>query len=106
MMRLRNSDGTPIDPTPFLVAALLALLIIVSFGPLYLMAHGVAQTTAILASLGITGVTCSVIYYRFVWTYNPKIREEVPVSTRYLRLLYGVLAGVLVMLFLTALLYM
>jgi len=104
-MRLRNSEGTPVDPVPFLVAALLSVMILVAWGPLYLMAHGVGQTPAIVASVALTGVTCSVLYYRFVWTYNPTIREEVPVGTRYTRLLYGVVAGVLLLLFLSALLY-
>jgi len=104
-MRLRNSDGTPIDPVPFLVAALLAVLVLVSWGPLYLMAHGIAQTPAILTSVGMTGVTCSVLYYRFVWSYNPAIREEVPAGIRYRRLLYGVVAGILLLLGLNALLY-
>lgn len=105
-MRLRNSDGSPVDPVPFLVVALLAAMLLIGWGPLYLMAHGIGQPLALGTSATLTVGTCGVLYYRFIWNYNPAIREEVPAATRYLRLLYGIVIGVLLLLALTALLYL
>jgi len=104
-MRLRNSNGSPVDPVPFLVAALLATMILIGWGPLYLMAHGIGQPLALGTSATLSVGVCGLLYYRFVWSYNPAIREEVPAATRYLRLLYGIAIGVLVLLALIALLY-
>jgi len=104
-MRLHNSDGSPVDPVPFFVAALLAAMVLIGWGPLYLMAHGIEQPLALGVSATFTVGTCGVLYYRFIWNYNPAIREEVPAATRYLRYLYGIVIGILVLLGLTALLY-
>lgn len=103
-MPLKNSDGVPIDPVPFLVVALLAGMILIGFGPLYLMEFGLALEVAVASSVVLTLVAFAVAYYRFVWTTNPLVREEVPAADRYLRLVYGILIGVLVLLGLRALL--
>ena len=104
-MPLTNRDGTPIDPVPFLVVALLAAMVLIAWGPLYLLAHGLALVPSVAISVSIAIAACLVLYYRFVWTANPLIREEVPAATRYLRFLYGIAAGVVLLLGLTALLY-
>lgn len=104
-MRLKNRDGTPIDPVPFLVVALLAAMILIGWGPLYLKAHGISQTPAVLVSVASTVLTSAVFYYRFVWSANPMIKKEVPAATRYLRFLYGIVIGILLLFGLVALLY-
>lgn len=104
-MELRNSEGTPIDPVPFLVVALLGICVAMAWGPLYLKSHGVGE----LLSIGVSGVfavgTVGVAFYRFVWTENPNRREEVPASERFRTLLYATLIGIVVLLALIALLY-
>lgn len=105
-MRLKNSDGTPIDPVPFLVVALLGAMILIAWGPLYLKAHGINQTTAVAASVALTLLTSAIFYYRFIWAANPMVKQEVPAATRYLRFLYGIVIGILVLLGLIALLYL
>ena len=41
-MRLRNRDGSPVDPVPFLVLAAMAFAVAYSFGPIYFDALGVS----------------------------------------------------------------
>jgi hypothetical protein len=104
-MKIRNRDGTPIDPVPFIVVSLLAAMVLIAWGPLYLMAHGFEQPLAVSVSVALTLLCISIAFYRFVWTRNPTVREEVPAATRYLRLVYGIAIGVILLLGLTALLY-
>ncbi|GAB3691066.1 hypothetical protein GCM10028857_28060 [Salinarchaeum chitinilyticum] len=104
-MELRNSDGSPIDPVPFLVVALLGICVAMAWGPLYLVSHGVGEPLAIAISGVVALGTVGVAFHRYVWTENPDRREEVPVGDRFRTLLYAILAGVLVLLALIALLY-
>lgn len=103
-MRPSNSDGVPVDPVPFLVVALLAGTVFVAFGPPYLMAFGVALWVAVALSVFAALVATAFAYHRFVWTMNPLSREEVPAAARYLRLLYAIVALVVVVLALRGLL--
>ena len=104
-MRLRNRDGTPIDPVPFFVVALLGVMITIAWGPLYLKSHGVEQSVAVTASVGLAAVTVGTSYYRYVWTANPNVRENVPAAVRFRKLVYALLIGVVVVLVLMALLH-
>lgn len=104
-MRLRNSDGTPIDPVPFLVVALLGVMIALAWGPLYLQSHGVGLPSAVTASVGLAAATVGTSYHRYVWTADPTIRETVPAAVRFRKLLYGILIGVIVVLALVGLLH-
>lgn len=103
-MPLRNREGTPVDPVPFLVVALLAATALFTFGPLYLMAFGVALEHSVALSSGLSVLAGVVSYHQFVWAANPLAREEVPAATRYLRLLYAIAALVVVVLVLRGLL--
>lgn len=103
-MGLRNREGESVDPVPFLVVALLAGTAIVSFGPLYLLAFGVALERAVALSAALSVLAVLVTYHQFVWTANPLAREEVPAATRYLRLLYAIAALVVLVLALRGLL--
>ncbi|QLD88934.1 hypothetical protein HWV07_07785 [Natronomonas salina] len=105
-MRLRNSDGTPVDPVPFLVVALLGVMIAIAWGPLYLKSHGVGQPTAVTASVGLAAATVGSSYYRYVWTANPLVRRTVPAAVRFRKLVYAMVIGVLVVLALVALLHL
>lgn len=104
-MRLRNRDGTPIDPVPFFVVALLGVMVAIAWGPLYLKAHGVDEPVAVAASVALAALTVGASFYHYVWTVNPDVRSEVPAATRYRRLLYAIAIGVLVVLALVALLH-
>jgi|AntRauTorcE11898_2_1112593.scaffolds.fasta_scaffold35941_1 hypothetical protein len=104
-MQLRNSDGTPIDPVPFFVVALLGVCVAMAWGPLYLKSHGVGEALAIASSGLLAAGTVGIAFHRYVWTANPNRREEVPVGARFRTLMYAMLAGVLLLLALIALLY-
>ena len=49
-MRLRNRDGSPVDPVPFLVLAAMAFAVAYSFGPIYFDALGVSLVPALALS--------------------------------------------------------
>ncbi|AUX10790.1 hypothetical protein AArcSl_3184 [Halalkaliarchaeum desulfuricum] len=101
-MRLRNRDGTPIDPVPFLVVALLAVTIAIAWGPVYLLGLSVDLPVAVGISVGIAVASVAVAYHRLVWTANPTVREEVPAEVRFRKFLYAILVGVIVVLALFA----
>lgn len=104
-MELRNRDGTPVDPVPFVVVALLGVTVLVAWGPLYLKEHGVAEGTAVGCSGALAVGAVAAAYYQYVWTANPAIREEVPADVRFRKLLYATVIGTVVVLALLALLY-
>lgn len=91
-MKLRNRDGTPVDPVPFLVVALLAFAVCYSYGPAYFaalgfdIAVGVAASTA--AFLGATAVS----YYRLVWATRPERPTVASPESRLYRLVLATLA--------------
>lgn len=93
-MALRNDRGTPVDPVPFLVMALLAFTISYSYGPLYLMALGLDLGSALLACGVVTVAAVLAAYHRYVRRARPDLRAEVPAALRLRRFFYGVLLGV------------
>lgn len=93
-MRLRNRWGTDVDPVPFFVVAATAFAVCYSFGPIYLLTFDVAVRPALAISTAVYGVVVAGAYYRFVWTYRPEFREEIPVGERFRRLVLGMLVGV------------
>lgn len=98
---LRNCQGTEVDPVPFLVTAICAFLVCLSFGPPYLVAVlGTSLVTGIAASLGITLGLAAAAWHQLVWTHRPDHRTEVPASVRIRKLYYGmgVLLAVMVLL--------
>lgn len=104
-MRLRNRDGTPIDPVPFFVVALLGVLVAISWGPLYLKSHGIGEPAAVATSIGLAAVTVGTSYHRYVWTADPTVREVVPAAVRFRKLVYAIVIGVVVVLVLVGLLH-
>lgn len=97
-MKLPNRDGTPVDPVPFLVVALLGVVIALSWGPVYLLEFSVALRIAVTASIVLAAASVIVAYYWFVWTNNPTVREEVPAHVRFRKFLYAIICGVIVVL--------
>lgn len=95
-MKPTNKRGEPVDPVPFLVVALLAMTVVLSLGPVYLLGFNVAYNRAIGISVGVALSTVLIAYYRFVWTASPIIRAEVPAGVRFRKLLYAIVIGVVV----------
>lgn len=102
-MRLPNRDGIPVDPVPFLVVALLAITIFVTWGPVYLLGFDVDIRIAVAVSVALAIAAVVAAYYRLVWTANPTAREEVPAHVRFKKLLYVIVIGVIVVLALVSL---
>ena len=89
-MRLPNQRGTPVDPVPFLVVALLGVAVAYSYGPIYLTEMGLDLASALAASTAVAVAVTAAAYHRYVWTARPDLRGEVPVEARMRRLVYGV----------------
>ncbi len=93
-VRLRNDEGTPVDPVPFLVVSLLGVPLLIGWGPVYLLEWGVPLGPAVaISAIGSVGVAVGA-YHRYVLTARPEHREEVPAALRLRRLLYGITAGI------------
>lgn len=96
-MRLRNREGTEIDPIPFLVTGSVAFLLLFAFAPGCLLSLGMAIENA----LGLTSVAFSATlvaaYHQLVYDVNPTRMEEIPGPVRFRRLVYVVLIATAVM---------
>lgn len=90
----RNKHGTPVDPVPFLVVALLAFTVVYSLGPVYLMELGVPLEPALGICTTVVAAATLGAYRRYVWTARPDLRAEIPAIFRLRRLCYGVGLGV------------
>ncbi|KAB1192929.1 hypothetical protein GJR96_05505 [Haloferax sp. MBLA0076] len=91
-MYLRNRHGKSVDAVPFFVVASLAFMFVVSFGPFYGTLFGLSIAAGLVGSFVVTvGCSC-VAYYRLVWTVDPDLRAEIPVSVRLRNLGYAALA--------------
>lgn len=99
-MQFRNKRGTPVDPIPFLIVAILGFTIIFSFGPPYLLTIGFSLHAALVTCLVVVCITTAVAYHRYVWARRPTTDGEIPGPRRFERLIYAMLAGFLVVLLL------
>lgn len=93
-MDLRNRWGTVVDPVPFLVVVASIVVVVYSFGPIYLIELDVSLPAALGVCTGVTAGLVAVAYYRLVWTTRPEHRGVVPVEQRLRRLFYAVLLGI------------
>ncbi|MFB6305328.1 MAG: hypothetical protein ABEH47_09185 [Haloferacaceae archaeon] len=100
-MRLRNRDGTPIDPWPFVVVAGCGVLPVLSFGPLYLGALGASLRASVAGSVAVSVAIVAGAYHRYVRNRRPRMRSEIPPGRRLQRLFYAALALIGVLLLLT-----
>jgi len=69
--RLRNRDGRPVDPVPFVVVAGLGAMLALSVGPLYGLAYGLPLRTALAASAVATVAVVGGAYHEFVRRGTP-----------------------------------
>lgn len=104
-MSLRNRHGTEVDPIPFAVTALLLGLIVVSWGPGYLLTFGVPLVTAIGVSILAAVLLAAGSYYRLVWTRRPEHRAHLSPAARLKHLAMLALAGALILILLALPLY-
>lgn len=91
-MRLRNRDGSAVDPVPFAVTAGLGSMLTMSLGPLYGQALGASLPTAVAASSAVLLAVVAVAYHRYVWTVRPELRGHVPGAVRIERLFFLMIA--------------
>lgn len=100
-MKPPNKHGTPVDPVPFLVVALLGVTVAYSYGPIYLTELGFDLVQALAISTAVAATVTVAAYHRYVWTARPGLRAEVPVDSRLRRLVYGVIIGIAVIVLLS-----
>jgi len=100
---VRNREGEPVDPVPFVVVAGSAWLLCLSFGPLYLDAFAVPWPRGLAVSVAAALATTVWAYRRFVWTVDPTVRRELPPDLRFRRICYGALVFGAVLTFLSLL---
>ncbi|WP_415380286.1 hypothetical protein [Halosimplex sp. TS25] len=93
-MKLRNREGTAVDPVPFLVVTGVAFAVAYSYGPLYFAALGLPIGYGVAVSTALFLAATAGTYYRLVWTLRPSHREEVPVGDRFERLVLATVACV------------
>lgn len=93
-MRLRNRDGTPIDPVPFFVVVCIAFLVSYAWVPIYLGGLGVSTAAALVVASVTFLLATSAAYHQLVWTSDPEHLERIPVERRLQRLFYAILIGV------------
>lgn len=104
-MSLQNRDGTDVDPVPFLVTALGLTLIVLSWGPGYLLAFGLSLPTALGICVATVVPLTAAAYYRLVWNRRPEHAQHIPPSERIKHLAYAILAGALILVLLALPLY-
>lgn len=90
-MRVRNRDGDPVDPVPFLVSVGLAAMLLFSAGPLYGLAYGISVRGSLAVSTVAAVAVTAFAYHRLVWVATPGW-VDVPAELRFERLLYVALA--------------
>lgn len=89
----RNRHGSPVDPVPFLVISLLGVTVAYSYGPIYLTELGLSLGSALAVCTVVVAATTLGAYHRYIWTFRPDLRSEVPAAYRLRRLIYGVVIG-------------
>jgi hypothetical protein len=98
---LRNSEGTSVDPVPFIVVTGLSFMGCYSFFPVYFLSFGLSVPVAVVVTTGIFGALAAGAYSRLVWNARPEIRDEVPAGLRLETFIYYALAAAGVLLLLT-----
>lgn len=93
-MHLQNSEGTPVDPVPFLVVSITCLAAVLSFGPAYLLAVGLDLPAAAVGTALTFVATTTLSYHRFVWAARPDRRATIPGPVRLQRVYYAVFTAI------------
>lgn len=99
-MKVTNSQGTSVDPVPFLVVATTGALVSYVFFPPYFLSFGASLTFAVAGATVIASLVSIWSFYRYCWSLRPDLRREVPSQRRFQRLVHGmaIFAGLLVLL--------
>lgn len=96
-MNVRNRNGDPVDPVPFLVCTAMAVMLLFSVGPLYGLAYGLPVWAGLTVATAGTAAVSAVAYHRLVWTAPPPWVQISP-ELRFQRLVYiGVAFAVLLL---------
>ena len=86
-MEVRNRDGDPVDPVPFLVSVGILGMMTLSLGPLYGLAYGVPVDRSVAVSAVVTAAVAAAAFHRLVWTAPPRW-VAIPPKLRFQRLWY------------------
>ncbi|WP_336336327.1 hypothetical protein [Haloarcula brevis] len=86
-MDVRNRDGDPVDPVPFLVCTAMAVMLLFSVGPLYGLAYGLPVWAGLVVATAGSVAVAAVAYHRLVWTASPPWVRIAP-GLRFQRLVY------------------
>ena len=99
-MKLTNSQGTSVDPVPFLVVATTGTLVSYVFFPPYFLSFGASLAVALAGATVVASLVGIWAFYRYCWSLRPDLREEIPSQQRFQRLVHGmvIFAGLLVLL--------
>lgn len=92
-MQLRTKEGTPVDPVPFLIVALIGITVCFTFGPPYFSALGLSLHHGLQLSTGLALLVSIAAYHRYVRTATPEQAAERPLRSRLQRLYYAVFIG-------------
>ena len=90
-MAVRNRDGEPVDPVPFLVSAGLSVMLLFSAGPLYGLAYGLSVRTSLAVATAAAVTVSAFAYHRLVWVASPPW-VDIPAELRFRRLIYVAIA--------------
>jgi hypothetical protein len=94
---LRNRNGRPVDPVPFVVVSGLGAMLALSAGPLYGLAYGLSLRTSLAASAAVTLGVVAGAYHQFVWRGRPASAVGAGPVTDAARLYYmGVALGAVI----------
>jgi len=99
-MEVRNRDGDPVDPVPFLVSVGISGMMTLSLGPLYGLAYGVPVARSVTVSAVVTAAVAAAAFHRLVWIAPPRW-VTIPPKIRFQRLWYLAIGFGLVLLGLT-----
>jgi hypothetical protein len=96
-MQVRNRNGDPVDPVPFLVSAGLVVMFSFSAGPLFGLSYGLSVPVSLCVACVCSAVVVTAAFYRLVWTATAR-SVSVPAQFRFERILYLAVAFGLVLL--------
>lgn len=92
-MQLRTKEGTPVDPVPFMIVALIGITICFTFGPPYFTALGLSLHYGLGISTGLALLVSIGAYHRYVRTATPDRDSQFSLRFRLQRLYYAVFIG-------------
>ncbi len=92
-MQLHTKEGSPVDPVPFIIVALIGITVCFTFGPPYFRALGLSLPYGLGISTGLALIVSIAAYHRYVRTATPEQDSQIPLRYRLQRLYYAVFIG-------------